>query len=70
MIGERNTDDVRIKEVHVVLPPIAIREKYPLTPEAKETVMTAGNVIFWASLVMTVYSGAEYVWKNRSVFSM
>lgn len=38
--------------------------------EARATVMTIGNVIFWASLVMTVYSGCEYVWKNRSVFSM
>ena len=38
--------------------------------EGKSTVMMAGNVIFWASLVMTVYSGCEYVWKNRSVFSM
>lgn len=36
----------------------------------KATFMMIGNVIFWASLVMTVYSGAEYVWKNRSVFSM
>ena len=25
---------------------------------------------FWASLVMTVYSGVEYVVKNKSVFSM
>lgn len=38
--------------------------------EARATVMIIGNVIFWASLVMTVYSGCEYVWKNRSVFSM
>lgn len=38
--------------------------------DAGSKVMMAGNVIFWASLVMTVYSGAEYVWKNRSVFSM
>lgn len=35
-----------------------------------DTVMTAGKVLFWASLVMTVYSGVEYVWNNRSVFSM
>ena len=33
-------------------------------------VMTAGNILFWASLVMTVYSGTEYVWKNRDIFSM
>ena len=35
-----------------------------------DAVMTAGNVLFWASLVMTVYSGTEYVWKNRDIFSM
>ena len=38
--------------------------------DARPTVMMIGKVVFWASLVMTVYSGAEYVWKNRSVFSM
>lgn len=30
----------------------------------------AGQVFLWASLVMTVYSGAEYIIKNKSVFSM
>ncbi len=30
----------------------------------------AGQVFLWASLIMTVYSGAEYILKNRSVFSM
>lgn len=29
-----------------------------------------GNIIFLLSLVMTVYSGTEYVIKNRDVFSM
>ncbi len=33
-------------------------------------IMVAGYAIFIASLVMTVYSGAEYVYKNRDVFSM
>lgn len=28
----------------------------------------AGQVFLWASLVMTVYSGAEYIIKNKSVF--
>lgn len=37
---------------------------------ARANVMMIGNVLFWASLVMTVYSGTEYVLKNRSVFSM
>ena len=41
-----------------------------LNADMQPAVMMAGNVIFWASLVMTVYSGCEYVWKNRSVFSM
>ena len=31
---------------------------------------TIGMLVFWASLVMTVYSGTEYVLKNKSVFSM
>lgn len=39
-------------------------------PSISDKVILAANVVFWASLVMTVYSGAEYVWKNRSVFSM
>ncbi len=30
----------------------------------------AGQIFLWASLIMTVYSGAEYVLKNKSVFSM
>ncbi len=30
----------------------------------------AGRIFLWASLVMTVYSGAEYIYKNKSVFSM
>ncbi|MBR0308250.1 MAG: CDP-diacylglycerol--glycerol-3-phosphate 3-phosphatidyltransferase [Mogibacterium sp.] len=34
------------------------------------TIMLAGNILFWASLVMTVYSGCEYVLRNKDVFSM
>lgn len=29
-----------------------------------------GMIVFWASLIMTVYSGIEYIAKNKSVFSM
>lgn len=29
-----------------------------------------GMIAFWASLIMTVYSGVEYVVKNKNVFSM
>ena len=35
-----------------------------------DKVILAANVVFWAALIMTVYSGTEYVWKNRDVFSM
>lgn len=36
-----------------------------------QTLVYYGAYIFlWASLVMTVYSGCEYVLKNKSVFSM
>lgn len=30
----------------------------------------AAQAFFWMSLIMTVYSGVEYVLKNKSVFSM
>ena len=33
-------------------------------------ILTVGYYIFLASLVMTVYSGCEYVYQNRDVFSM
>ena len=39
-------------------------------PKYGTQITMAANVLFWASLVMTVYSGAEYVIKNRDVFSM
>lgn len=33
-------------------------------------IMTVGYYIFIASLIMTVYSGVEYVYQNRDIFSM
>lgn len=39
-------------------------------PSISETVIMIANVIFWAALIMTIYSGTEYVLKNRDVFSM
>ncbi len=35
-----------------------------------DKLMMFGMIVFWASVVMTVYSGAEYIIKNKSVFSM
>ena len=39
-------------------------------PSIGDKVIMIASVIFWAALAMTIYSGAEYVWKNRDVFSM
>ena len=41
-----------------------------LSQELYHVYVIAANGFLWASLVMTVYSGVEYVWKNKSVFSM
>jgi CDP-diacylglycerol--glycerol-3-phosphate 3-phosphatidyltransferase/cardiolipin synthase len=37
---------------------------------AAATVMTIGNIVFYAALIMTVYSGCEYIVKNKDIFSM
>ena len=37
---------------------------------AAGTVLLVAYVLFIASLVMTVYSGCEYVLKNKDIFSM
>lgn len=41
-----------------------------LAVPAYPIIMTAGLVVFYASLAMTVYSGCEYVLQNKDVFSM
>lgn len=37
---------------------------------AAQTVMTIGNIVFYTALIMTVYSGCEYIIKNKDIFSM
>lgn len=32
-------------------------------------ISTIGQILLWASLVMTIVSGTEYIWKNKQVFS-
>ncbi len=39
-----------------------------LIPHFQGVWNTAAQVLLWASMVMTVVSGAEYVWQNRQVF--
>lgn len=41
----------------------------PAFPEV-EILATAANLFLWASLIMTVYSGVEYILQNKQVFSM
>lgn len=50
----------------IAVPVLILALALPQVP----SVFTAGQVFIWASLVMTVYSGAEYIIKNRKVFSM
>lgn len=45
------------------VPVLIIRTVHPL-------INTAAYALLWASLVMTVYSGIEYIVRNRKVFSM
>lgn len=39
-------------------------------PAATDLLWYLAQGFLWASLIMTVYSGVEYVWQNRQVFSM
>lgn len=34
------------------------------------TALPIGNYVLWLAVFMTIYSGAEYIWKNRKVFQM
>ena len=56
----------KIKTVlQMIAVPILILAMGPL-PQ----LLLPGMIVFWASLVMTVWSGAEYIIRNRNVFSM
>ena len=41
-----------------------------LAVPSKEAILQIGSLIFFASIIMTIYSGCEYIYKNRDVFSM
>ena len=41
-----------------------------LSVQSVPVIMTVGRIVFLLSLIMTVYSGCEYVYQNRDVFSM
>ena len=42
---QHQTDDVRIKEIKELLPPVAVLEKYPATEVATSTVVEAREAI-------------------------
>lgn len=46
----------------IAVPLLIIADLHPI-------IKLLGTIFLWASLVMTVYSGAEYTLKNKSVFS-
>lgn len=56
----------KIKTVlQMIAVPVLILSMIPIP-----VLRTPGLIIFYASLVMTVYSGCEYIIKNKNVFSM
>ena len=50
----------------IAVPVMMLGQAIPSLP----IIGTIGYIVFVASLVMTVYSGAEYIIKNKDVFSM
>ena len=49
----------------VAVPLIMLAQAVPSVP----VLMTLGYIVFAASLVMTVYSGGEYILKNKDIFA-
>lgn len=46
----------------------AILLMQPIFPEAASTLIT--DILIWLSVVFTVLSGADYLWKNRTLLKM
>ncbi len=54
----------------IAVPLLLLAPALSQAEQARYVCGLAGQVFLWASLIMTVYSGAEYILKNRNVFSM
>ncbi len=61
----------KIKTVlQMIAVPLLLVMNVPLLKSFETPLHIFAYGFLWASLVMTVYSGVEYIWKNKSVFSM
>lgn len=61
----------KIKTVlQMIAVPLLLLSLAVATTSVAEIVSIAAQIFLWASLVMTVYSGAEYTLKNKNVFSL
>lgn len=47
---------------------IVLQQYLPDQPVVLKVVFTVSQILLWASIIMTVYSGAEYIIKNKQVF--
>ncbi len=61
----------KIKTVlQMIAVPLLLLNLAVSTTSVGQIVDIAAQIFLWASLVMTVYSGAEYTLKNKNVFSL
>ncbi|QAT42818.1 CDP-diacylglycerol--glycerol-3-phosphate 3-phosphatidyltransferase [Aminipila luticellarii] len=61
----------KIKTVlQMIAVPLLLLVDVPMSYSVMSVIAMLANGFLWASLIMTVYSGTEYILKNKSVFSM
>ena len=61
----------KIKTVlQMIAVPVLLLAAAVATAPYHQVLFKGGMVFLWASLIMTVYSGIEYIAKNKNVFSM
>ncbi len=61
----------KIKTVlQMIAVPLLLLNLAVSTTSVGQAVDIAAQIFLWASLIMTVYSGAEYTLKNKNVFSL
>lgn len=53
----------------IAVPLLILINLQGLDASIEKGIFWGAYIFFWASLFMTVYSGIEYIWQNRKVFS-